>query len=1291
MKTKRIIGLLLSMVLAFSSISILSITAQTNSITITTASPWFEGGYVEWTDSLSASSYNVYYKKADDGESSYQKIDSELIRNKRADILGLIGDIKYDIKIVPVINTLEDTANQTVTQITPMKYDRSGFAFSQKSPHKNTTGGYNIDGSIKENAKIYYVSEQTKDTIKDTIIKGSSSTECTGIGEIMKARESAKSTDPVVIRIIGKVTPPKGVDSLSLLNLKNVQNITVEGIGEDTLLTGWGLNIRNASNIEIRNLAFEDFPDDSVSMQTDNANIWIHNNDFHIGRNGGGDKSKGDGSCDIKDDTTYVTVSYNHFHSTGKTSLCGMKSETPGVGFVTYHHNWYDKSGSRHPRIRTITVHSYNNYYDHNYSGGIGITTGASAFLENNYFEDVVRPVFSAGQGNDIKEDGSSFSSGENGGVIKSFGNTFTTCGKSVTYIDSKLNKVTKACTGCTYFNGGGREINPSLPNTQQPDCYNAESRDEIVPSSFYAFKGNTTYNNFDTSADMYEYTPDTPEVAKAKAVEYAGRVRNLDPKMPPKAPQNPSVSIDDEGNVTLSWDMVTEADYYNLSYSVDGEVKGSNIISEETSYSIPELKLAENQKVTFDVSSVKKNGEENIIGTSSRGEASYVAPQPPTGLKLTVGNALILGEWNASQGASSYEVSLSDGDLIIGPFTTTDLSYSFEELTDGKTYTFSVKAKTGHLSSSAVTANATAVCYISESGLDYTVVDDNFDEIDDSTGLSYDLGNYTFDYDTANSSLDVTSNNGALIIKDNSETLAVKISRNITPIKSGRFVYSFDITFGEKPNGVNDFIKLMSGNDIVFALTINSQNLYINSGDKATVSSGAPVGNTKLVGSKISAGQTIKLKIVGDIDKKIYDLYAQSPNKPDAMSYPLVLSESFSQTGINRFELQTSTTKVHNYTIDNFSVLATEIDGEIIETLKKPSDVKINFDIETKMASVSWAADAKAESYDLIYEVNGEKISDTKCLNLTESNYTIPNITFKNGDVLKCTISAKSEKAGESAKAVISKIYSDGTETTTDPVVETTSNTLENTTKPDTPISGVKYGDVNEDGEINFADAASVLQYTLNNDTLFDKFNEKAADVSADMDITALDASMILRYALGSFEFPNDGFVDSSGGNTPNPPSPSGGKAWDFGTFDAAAISAIVESSPLLQDGLTIYKPASALTADKVTATDGTQLNAKLKINKLSSALTKAPTKNAFAVNVSAGDKITVYFAAGKDSETASIVFVEADTFVSSDMFNVTGKKPTPVTYTAKTSGTYYIHATASVNPYIYKISINQ
>ncbi len=84
MKTKRIIGLLLSIVLAFSSISILSITAQTNPITITTASPWFEGGYVEWTDSLSASSYNVYYKKADDGESSYQKIDSELIRNKRA-------------------------------------------------------------------------------------------------------------------------------------------------------------------------------------------------------------------------------------------------------------------------------------------------------------------------------------------------------------------------------------------------------------------------------------------------------------------------------------------------------------------------------------------------------------------------------------------------------------------------------------------------------------------------------------------------------------------------------------------------------------------------------------------------------------------------------------------------------------------------------------------------------------------------------------------------------------------------------------------------------------------------------------------------------------------------------------------------------------------------------------------------------------------------------------------------------------------------------------------------------
>ena len=86
---------------------------------------------------------------------------------------------------------------------------------------------------------------------------------------------------------------------------------------------------------------------------------------------------------DLKNDSQYITISYNHFWDSGKMSLCGMKSET-GENFITYHHNWFDHSDSRHPRIRTMSVHVYNNYYDGNSKYGVGVTMGASDFVESN-------------------------------------------------------------------------------------------------------------------------------------------------------------------------------------------------------------------------------------------------------------------------------------------------------------------------------------------------------------------------------------------------------------------------------------------------------------------------------------------------------------------------------------------------------------------------------------------------------------------------------------------------------------------------------------------------------------------------------------------------------------------------------------------------------------------------------------------------------------------------------------------------------------------------------------------
>ncbi|MDE6125376.1 MAG: pectate lyase, partial [Muribaculaceae bacterium] len=167
--------------------------------------------------------------------------------------------------------------------------------------------------------------------------------------------------------------------------------------------------------------------------------IWIHNNDFFYGQGGSGDHGKGDGSLDAKDDCTFATFSYNHFFDTGKSNLCGMKSEHV-ENMLVYHHNWFDHSDSRHPRVRTSTVHVYNNYYDGVAKYGIGATMGSSIFVESNYFRGTNRPMMSSLQGTDATGDGTF--SGENGGIIKSFGNLFVERTGNFSYITYQENQL---------------------------------------------------------------------------------------------------------------------------------------------------------------------------------------------------------------------------------------------------------------------------------------------------------------------------------------------------------------------------------------------------------------------------------------------------------------------------------------------------------------------------------------------------------------------------------------------------------------------------------------------------------------------------------------------------------------------------------------------------------------------------------------------------------------------------------------------------------------------------------
>ena len=455
-------------------------------VQITEAKSWLESAYLKWVPFEGASSYNVYI---DD-----KKIDTQLIRQYasyfRADVLGLKAGT-YSIKVVPVNAEGKEMAGaNTATNLVVKSHNREGFA------HFNFEGigAYNNDGTLKPDAKVLYITASTAKTVSTDVIVGSKNKKVNakGFQAIINAYQKGYDTTPIAFRIIGKVSLADldGISSSSEgIQIKgksgySTMNMTFEGVGDDATVYGFGFLVRNSKSVEFRNFAIMRCLDDALSLDTENSNIWIHHLDLFYGRKGSAaDQAKGDGTVDIKGNSKYVTVAFNHFWDNGKSSMCGMKSET-GENWITYHHNWFDHSDSRHARVRTMTVHMYNNYYQHCDVYGIGATSGSNIFMESNYFEAVKRPIMSSLQGTDIKGSKGTFS-GENGGMIKSYGNVFVDKPSGFSYI--------------TYAD------NPASFDA----CEVAKPSDQL-PASVKTLVGGTCYNNFDTNPDvMYSHTAD--------------------------------------------------------------------------------------------------------------------------------------------------------------------------------------------------------------------------------------------------------------------------------------------------------------------------------------------------------------------------------------------------------------------------------------------------------------------------------------------------------------------------------------------------------------------------------------------------------------------------------------------------------------------------------------------------------------------------------------------------------------------------------------------------------------
>lgn len=1065
-----------------------------------TAGGWFETLYAEWSGNKSDVT-GVSYSGTASGSLTGDDL-TYLVRqdgsNVRLDIPGLKAGT-YNLTVTTNSGTI------TKENIKVYEYDRSGYA--HYDAHKEGVtgiGAYNDDGTLKSNAVVVYVTEENKNTVQLPGYTGSQypagignilnyksedANGVTGGGKIDIVQQLRAEGIPLDVRFVGTVrggdsntsnNPPaeniKGLtgyntttnggtkgDNGMMIRVYKSSNVTIEGIGDDATLDGWGIQIISqtgytSQSFEFRNLNFTNTPEDAIGLEGTCAISsspqtkewfesngyapikfsWVHNNTFHQGfckNPAESDKAEGDGSCDWKRGYGY-TMAYNHYINNHKTNLIGSSSSSIQYD-ASLHHNWYEKVESRQPLSRQANIHIYNTYFDGATSYAISPRAHAYIFSEGNYFGACKNPVDSAKEGS---------------ATVKSYNDSFA---------------------GCNGANAAQQVKNKT---------------DKVSDSS-----GNP-YAGFETGSDMYEYTATSPIQAKADCLNLAGVMKtaseiNMEPTPEPIVSENPdALTLPYEVNFTTP----SNANYWTTKTSETN-------LAANSQYNISNALVTPAAKITNTATTMKIRDNGVIFKVNKAADVTFTAGSSSAyGIELYDAYGEL--KLYVAGGKTATVSNIPAGVYVIKSGNTQKDGYleNLKIVANDPNAPTVTEATTQATTSSEVTTKGDTP---SEPTTSAPVVDDGYvwhDDGVDASGNDVAAANsnifnisgndttnkYTYNGVTYNSGIKMESStnitvnapaDGALkLVLSAAGSRTIKIDGEEQDVVDGLNV--FDLTAGTHTitkGTTNVYVYVMSyavdGGDTTVTTTTETtteattketttKDTEATTKETTEATTAAPVdGVNVVVGNamvKNGSAVTVPVKLTGMTDLADFNI---------TLTYDAAALTA---------------TKVENGDIinDSMATINSNItDGSVRIAGINPADT-INAD-GTVLVKVTFTAN-KEGATPVAITVNTLKGANLAVANYTTSNGTV-TVTANGGSV----------------------------ETST----ETTTTETDSTTEATTVDYSAK-GDVNKDGKINEKDAALILKFIqgIKDETFYD---EAAADANGDGVINALDATWVLNH----------------------------------------------------------------------------------------------------------------------------------------------------------------------------------